>query len=61
LSENPLPEATENWVPERKAGVVWDRWQEKNETKTKFLIKAQCLLFEFELKKGGNPSPTMPG
>jgi hypothetical protein len=37
------------WVPERNAGAVWEGWQEKNETKTKFLIKARCFLFESEL------------
>ena len=46
-----------NWVPERKTGVVWEIGLEKNETQTKFLIKAQCLLFESE-KWGWNPSPT---
>jgi hypothetical protein len=30
--------------------------QERNETKTKFLIKAQCLILKSEFK-GGNPSP----
>lgn len=34
--------------------------REKNETKTKFLIKAQCFLYESEFKKGGSPSPTTP-
>ena len=33
---------------------------ERNETKTKFLIKAQCLILKSEFK-GGNPSPTLLG
>ena len=40
------------WVPERNAGAVWEGWQEKNETKTKFLIKAQCLILKSEFKEG---------
>jgi hypothetical protein len=32
--------------------------QERNETKTKFLIKAQCLILKSEFKKG---KPTLPG
>jgi hypothetical protein len=36
--------------------------QERNETKTEFLIKAQCLVLKSEFKEGrGNPSPTFPG
>ena len=35
--------------------------QERNETKTKFLMKVQCLHFESEPKAAGDPSPTMPG
>lgn len=49
-----------NWVPERKTGVVWEIGLEKNETQTKFLIKAQCLILKSEFE-GRSPSPTLPG
>ena len=50
-----------NWVPERKSGAAWEGCREKNETKINFLIKAQCLLFESELKKRGGASLTTTG
>ena len=49
--------ARENWVPERKAGMDGMDRQEKKETKTKFLIKAQCLILKSEFKEGGGPIP----
>jgi hypothetical protein len=47
--------ARENWVPERKAGMDGMDRQEKKETKTKFLIKAQCVILKSEFKS--DPSP----
>ena len=34
--------------------------QKRNETKTEFLIKAQCLILKSEFE-GRSPSPTLPG
>ena len=45
---------------EEELGMDGKDKPERNETKTKFLNKAQCLILKSEFK-GGNPSPTLPG
>jgi hypothetical protein len=51
--------ATENWVPERKAGTAWEGQPREIMSQDKVsLIKAQCLILRSEFKgRGDGPIP----
>jgi hypothetical protein len=46
----------ENWVPERKAGAVWDGWERRMRPR-QVSDKGPMFTFESELKKGGTHPP----